>query len=57
LTALAPSNDQAVERPRRLGLFGQLRRNPAVIAGTIVLVVLVVVALLAPWLHTVDPRS
>jgi peptide/nickel transport system permease protein len=53
LTALA---EPALAKPRRVGLFGQLRRNPAVIAGSIVLALLVVVALLAPWLYTVDPE-
>jgi peptide/nickel transport system permease protein len=48
--------DSPLERPRRLGLFGQLRRNPAVIAGVIVLALLVVIAALAPWLHTIDPE-
>ena len=56
MTALAPSNEHALERPRRIGLFGQLRRNPAVIGGAGVLAVLVAVALLAPYLHTVDPE-
>jgi len=56
LTALAPSEAQALERPRRLGLFGKLSRNPAVIFGTAVLGLLVIVAVLAPYLHTVDPE-
>src|SRR5262249_45116085 len=53
LTALA---EPALAKPRRIGLFGQLRRNPAVIAGAIVLALLVVIALLAPYLHTVHPE-
>jgi peptide/nickel transport system permease protein len=56
LTALAPSDARVLDKPRRIGLFGQLRRNPAVIAGTVVLGLLVLVAVLAPWLHTVDPE-
>ena len=56
MTALAPSSEPALAKPRRIGLFGQLRRNPAVIGGAGVLVVLVAVALLAPYLHTVDPE-
>ncbi|HUA54056.1 MAG TPA: ABC transporter permease [Candidatus Sulfotelmatobacter sp.] len=56
MTALASSDQSALERPRRVGLFGQLRRNPSVIGGAIVLAVLVVIALLAPYLHTVDPE-
>ena len=53
MTALA---ETPLAKPRRVGLFGQLRRNPAVIAGSIVLALLVVVAILAPYLHTVDPE-
>ena len=56
MTALASSDQGAFERPRRIGLFGQLRRNPSVIGGAIVLAVLVVIAVLAPFLHTVDPE-
>jgi peptide/nickel transport system permease protein len=56
LTALAPADAPALARPRRAGLFGQLRRNPAVIAGAAVLALLVAVAALAPYLHTVDPE-
>lgn len=56
MTVLAPSGEALLAKPRRVGLFGQLRRNPAVIAGAVVLAVLVVVAALAPWLHTVDPE-
>jgi peptide/nickel transport system permease protein len=56
LTAITSSEPAAHERPRRVGLFGQLRRNPSVIAGAIVLAFLVAIALLAPYLHTVDPE-
>ena len=55
MTALAPS-EPALAKPRRIGLFGQLSRNPAVIGGAAALGVLVAVALLAPYLHTVDPE-
>jgi peptide/nickel transport system permease protein len=34
-----------------------LRRHPTAIAGAAVLIVMVVVALLAPWLGTVDPQA
>jgi peptide/nickel transport system permease protein len=40
---------------RRLG--AALRRHPTAIAGAVVLVVMVLVAVLAPWLGTVDPLS
>ena len=40
---------------RRLG--AALRRHPTAIAGGIVLVVMVLVAVLAPWLGTVDPLT
>lgn len=53
MTAVA---ETPLPKPRRVGLFGQLRRNPAVIAGSVVLALLVVVAALAPWLYTVDPE-
>ena len=56
MTALAPADGRALGRPQRIGLFGQLRRNPGVLAGSAVLALLVVVALLAPYLHTVDPE-
>ncbi len=56
MTALAPSGEPTLARPRRARLFGQLSRNPAVIAGFVVLAFLVAVALLAPFLHTVDPE-
>ncbi len=56
MTALASRDEPALGRPRRAGLFGQLGRNPAVICGAVVLAFLVAVALLAPYLHTVDPE-
>ena len=34
-----------------------LRRHPTAIAGGIVLAAMILVALLAPWLHTVDPQA
>ena len=34
-----------------------LRRHPTAIAGAVVLLVMIVVALLAPWLGTVDPQA
>jgi peptide/nickel transport system permease protein len=34
-----------------------LRRHPTAIAGAVVLIVMVMVALLAPWLGTVDPQA
>ena len=40
---------------RRLG--AALRRHPTAIAGGVVLVIMVLVAVLAPWLGTVDPLS
>lgn len=40
---------------RRLG--AALRRHPTAIAGGVVLVVMVLVAVLAPWLGTVDPLT
>ncbi|MBK7657737.1 MAG: ABC transporter permease [Betaproteobacteria bacterium] len=40
---------------RRLG--AALRRHPTAIAGAVVLVLMVLVAVLAPWLGTVDPLT
>ncbi len=40
---------------RRLG--AALRRHPTAIAGGIALAIMVLVALLAPWLGTVDPLA
>jgi peptide/nickel transport system permease protein len=56
LTALAPSGESVIGRSRRAGLLRQLSRNSAVVVGVAVLVVLVAVAVLAPYLHTVDPE-
>ena len=34
-----------------------LRRHPTAIVGAVVLVAMVMIALLAPWLATVDPQA
>lgn len=39
------------------GLAGTLRRSPALVAGTVMLSLLAVMALLAPWIAPYDPRA
>ncbi len=53
LVAPAP----ATASPTWLRLKDALRRHPTAIAGGIVLLVMLLVALLAPWLGTVDPLA
>jgi peptide/nickel transport system permease protein len=43
--------------PTWLWLGNALRRHPTAIAGGVVLVMMVLIALLAPWLGTVDPQA
>jgi peptide/nickel transport system permease protein len=45
----------APARGRVGSMLWQARRNPVMVAGGAILALLVLVALLAPWLHTVDP--
>ena len=43
--------------PRRPGASRRALRNPGVIAGGIVMVLVVLIGLLAPWLGTIDPTA
>jgi len=45
----------APPRPRRLGEI--VRRHPTIVAGAILLGIMVGMAVLAPWLGTVDPQA
>jgi peptide/nickel transport system permease protein len=60
LTELAiaePLPDIIIHRPRRTGLAGVLTRHTAAAVGTLLLIALVAVAILAPFLGTVDPLA
>jgi len=55
--AIAPSAD-VTAAPTMLGwIGGTLRRHPTAIAGGVVLLVMVAIAILAPWLGTTDPLA
>jgi len=55
--AIAPSAD-VTAAPTMLGwIGGTLRRHPTAIAGGIVLLLMVAIAILAPWLGTTDPLA
>jgi peptide/nickel transport system permease protein len=51
--ALAPKSDSPTVRKFK----DALRRHPTAIAGAIVLLVMVLIALFAPWLGTIDPQA
>ena len=56
VTATAPI--QAVEdQPRTALLLRTLRRNPTMVGGACFLLVMLVAALAAPWLGTIDPEE
>ena len=56
--AIAPPASAPPAAATVLGwLGGTLRRHPTAIAGGVVLVVMVAIAILAPWLGTMDPLS
>jgi peptide/nickel transport system permease protein len=54
--AAATFSAEPVAATRRPSLVRQALRNPAVIAGGLILVVCVLAGVLAPWLGTVDPQ-
>ncbi|GHD51401.1 peptide ABC transporter permease [Thalassobaculum fulvum] len=54
---LVDSAAQAAASAERPGLLRQLSRNPSVVFGTVVLLVMVVLGLLAPALDTLDPAG
>jgi peptide/nickel transport system permease protein len=43
--------------PRRPGASRRALRNPGVVAGGVVMVLVVLIGLLAPWLGTIDPTA
>jgi peptide/nickel transport system permease protein len=49
------AKSHAVVRSRTRAMLRHMRRNPVMMAGGVALALLVLVALLAPWLRTVDP--
>jgi len=53
--AIAPPAQAAPAPTLRAWLAGTLRRHPTAIAGGIVLLLMVLIAILAPWLGTMDP--
>ena len=54
---LVDSAAQAAASARRPSLFRTLARNPSVTFGTVVLLAMVVLGLLAPYLGTIDPAG
>lgn len=58
VAAPAPDRPDLFEhRPRRSGLSGFVLRHPAIAIGAALLVLLALMAVLAPWLWTADPTA
>lgn len=57
MSAIAPAPAPATASPTWLRFKDAFRRHPTAIAGAIVLLLMLLVALLAPWLGTVDPLA
>jgi len=56
--AILPPAADAIAAPTMRGwLAGTLRRHPTAIAGGVVLLLMVAIAILAPWLGTTDPLA
>jgi len=56
--AILPPAPEAVAAPTmRAWVAGTLRRHPTAIAGGVVLLLMVAIAILAPWLGTTDPLA
>ena len=53
----ATSGPSVAVVPGRPGASGRALRNPGVIGGGIVMVLVVLIGLLAPWLGTIDPTA
>jgi peptide/nickel transport system permease protein len=47
----------AITIPQRGKLHDMLRRHPTAIAGAVLLLLMILMAILAPWLGTVDPQA
>ena len=56
VTATAPIHT-VEEQPRTAPLLRTLRRNPTMVGGACFLLVMLVAALAAPWLGTIDPEE
>ena len=57
LAIAAPLPDVIPARKRRGPVWSYMRRNPTIVAGSVLLLVVFLMALLAPWLGTVDPTA
>lgn len=55
--AAAGSDLAAPDARRQAGRMARLRRHPGVVIGALLLALLAIAAMLAPWLGTVDPRA
>lgn len=56
--AAAPEFPPIIAAPRRSGPFATfVRRNPTIVLGGLLLAVIAVAAIFAPWLWTVDPQA
>jgi len=53
----APAADLSTAPTMRAWIAGTLRRHPTAIAGGVVLLLMVAIAILAPWLGTTDPLA
>jgi peptide/nickel transport system permease protein len=53
----ATTADASPPRPRRRSVWGQLVRNPGVVIGAFIMLVMVVIGALAPFLGTRDPTE
>lgn len=51
------AQDLIAPTPRRKGLFGFARRHPTIAIGAVLLLILVLIAVFASWLGTVDPSA
>ncbi len=57
MTAAATTVPTADASPARAGLMAFVRRHPTVAAGSVLLLLIVVASIGAPWLGTIDPIS
>ncbi len=57
LAVAAPLPDVIPARKRRGRVWTYIRRNPTIVAGGVLLLIVFLMALLAPWLGTVDPTA
>ena len=57
LAVATPMPDVIPARKRRGPVWGYVRRNPTIVVGGILLLIVFLMALLAPYLGTVDPTA